>query len=141
MDKAYIKKKNKQNGNLPSAVLKGVTAAIISGTLIILIFAFLSLRFDDPISMAPIFGVSTLLLSSLIGGYIGARSLGEKGFFCGIMTGLAFILILALAALLSGSVIKTPMFSMIAPISVLISSLGGMIGAGKKKPRKRRKSF
>lgn len=140
MDKAYIRKK-KQKRSLPSAVLSGVTAAIICGTLIIIIFTFLSLKFEDPISVAPIFGVSALMLSALAGGYVGARSICEKGFLTGAITGLIFILVIAIVSLFSRSVIKTPMFSILAPIAVIISSLGGAIGAGKRKTKRKHKDF
>ena len=140
MDKAYLRKKEKPCGSsLIISILKGLLAALIAAAAALLIFSAVAMKFDEPDRIAPVFGVAALLVSALVGGIVTSRAHGERGLSSGAIFGLSLVLIIAVAALIAGAKISTVMFAISAPVAVLTSALGGIIGVGgKKKPRRRR---
>jgi len=140
MDNAYIRqnKKNGKNG-LAASLLKGVIFSIIFGAALLFLFCAVAMKFDDPDKVSPICGVAAMLLTSLFGGLMTAKFHGQRGLSSGALFGLIMVLIVAVISLASSAKIATSVFSVLAPVAVLTAALGGVIGAGEKKPKKKRK--
>ena len=140
MNNAYIRKnKNGEKSNLAVSVLKGLLCALIFAAVTMLVLCAAAMRFDDPDKVSPIFGVAAMLLTALFGGLMTAKFHGQRGLSSGALFGLGMVLILALISLVCGAKITTAVFSILAPVAVLTAALGGVIGAGEKKPKKKRK--
>ena len=93
------------------------------------------------LKLSPIFGVGSMLVSSLLGGFTSAKSHRKNGLIMGVVTGLIFVLLISIAALISKSAIHTTMFLCCGIIGVILSSLGGIIGVSEKKRKRTRRGF
>ena len=141
MNKVLIRKKSKNKNGAAVSVAKGIFAAVICSLILIFASCAIALRFPDPNKLSPIFGVGSMLVSSLLGGFTSAKSHRKNGLIMGVVTGLIFVLLISIAALISKSAVHTTMFLCCGIIGVILSSLGGIIGVSEKKRKRTRRGF
>ena len=141
MNKVLIRKKSKSKNGATVSVAKGIFTAALCSLVLILASCAIALRFPDPNKLSPFFGVGSMLVSSLFGGFASAKSHRKNGLIMGMVTGLIFVLLISIASLLSKSAIHTTMFLCCGIIAVILSSLGGIIGVSEKKRKRTRRGF
>ena len=141
MNKVLVRKKSKSKNGATVSVAKGIFAASLCSLVLILASCAIALRFPDPNKLSPILGVGSMLSSSLLGGFTSAKSHRKNVLITGMVTGLIFILLISIAALLSKSAIHTTMFLCCGIAGVILSSLGGIIGVSEKKHKRRKRGF
>ena len=116
-------------------MLAGVICAALASVLLLLAFAAISLKMEDPAAMNSLFANIALLVGSFLGGRIAAR--GEenralRGLLCGVAVMLA---VLMPSLILSGwgadSLLR-------AALTVLASVLGAVLLRGERSGAKRR---
>ncbi|MBR6682455.1 MAG: TIGR04086 family membrane protein [Clostridia bacterium] len=123
--------------------LKGVLAAIVSSTVLLLVLSFIAYTRADPDSYVPIFAGIALYVSAFICGFVAVKKNRESGLLCGLVSGAIFtVLIVALSLAMrtsdaGGSSLKWVMYLVVLGISIL----GGVVGvpSGKAKRNKRGK--
>ena len=143
MTRTGARGKSNKSG-LVSAILKGVLSALIFGAVTVLALCAVAMKFPDPDKVSPVFGVMAMLITAFFGGYVTSRFHGEKGLSTGALFGLIMILLIAVSSLIAGEKIATSVFSILAPVAILVAGLGGIVGVGErapKKKKKKRKSF
>ena len=106
----------------------GTGIGILSSAVLIFLMAAAITAIDFPVAMLSPVTVFFLAFGGFFGGFASAKIFGEKGIFCGFISGLLFFIV----AWLSGVVFETSgfgtavifKFTMIA----VAGSLGGIIG-------------
>jgi len=141
MNKVLVRKKSKSKNGAAASVAKGIFTAALCSLALIFASCAIALKFPEPNKLSPIFGVGSMLLSSLLGGFVSAKSHRKNGLITGLITGLIFVLLISIAAFISKSAIHTTMFLCCGITAVILSSLGGIIGVGEKKRKKQRRGF
>ena len=140
MDKAYVRENTRKGkNNLIVSVLKGLLISAAIAVCAVFLFAAVAMKFDDPIKTTPIFGVCAMMTASFFGGLFSAKFYGERGAGVGALFGVIYILVVALISLVLRAEITTTAFAVLAPIAVLVSVLGGIVGAKGKKSKNKKK--
>ena len=131
-----------QKSGMLLPLIKALGAAVSAGAVLLGIFCFVSLRFDDPEKVAPVFSYLTLAVVALAGGSLASRLYRENGTVCGLVFGIlpvAVMILLCFALTLSVSPLA---YAISATASIGLAMLGGRSAARtpsrRKKPRKRK---
>jgi putative membrane protein (TIGR04086 family) len=125
----------KKEAVFPVAVLSGTVFSVLLGMLLLALSCIPILSLSDPLRFAPVFALISLFVSSAVGAYVAARLHGKSGLACGVLSTLAFILILALTACLLSLKIRTTLFFICAPCLLLISAVAGIKGVSVSEPK------
>ncbi len=129
----------KRRGGLLRSVAFGFFMTLLSGTLLLLLCAFLLMQTNDPGKNASLFGLLALSLASFIGGFAGGRRNKCQGALAGLLVGL---FLLALFFLVSLFLKGEPTGLLNAVITratlVLFAVFGGLFGASRASRRRRR---
>ena len=130
----------KKNGLLKSTVFSFLFSVLLAGVLL-LITAGILLRYQNPPEAYGIISVLLPSVTALTAGIIAGRTEGKQGALAGLLFGLLFLGLLWTLSLMQGeggrSLGETVIFY---SILLLLSVLGGVIGASRHhKKRKRRK--
>ncbi len=125
-----------------SSALISSMATILSSLFILSIFSILALKSPDPLSIIPVFGLISLMISMFIGGYICSKSVKSSPMICGIASGaittaMTFILSLILTGIPSSGYGFFIIITLHAS-AILFSVLGALTGNIKIKKNKRR---
>ena len=122
--------------SLLKSVFAGLAVTAAALLLTSLIFSFAALKTDDPSSYATAFAYTVSALSSFAGGFAAAKKNGERGLFCGLLTGAAVCAVmLAISLLTEGEKNGLILLAVIVP-----ALLGGIAGRPRYKRKKRKKS-
>ena len=136
MSHAYIAEK--KSGGILKGALWALFLTVALSLFSIAISSVLLLRAESPSAYIDTLGILLPMLASLFGGAVSAK-LGGAGAVSGIIHGAVFTLLLYLLSLLMSadvfSLSKTVVFY---TVLILVSALGGVLGA-RKKGKKRRK--
>ncbi len=120
---------------LPS-VLRATLFVLLVSAILLPAVALILYRNDDPGRLLTPVGLACLAVVSLLCGFRAGRLRRQSGLLCGLLSGLLFAFLLFLTALiLKGG--KLPLQALPIYLGVvLLSLLGGLLGARKKKARR-----
>lgn len=131
-------RKSAENNNIFACVVKGTLWGIACGAVSLLISAAIGLSLPDPDKYSAPLALASLFVSAFVGAFVSAGKRGDCGLRAGLFSGVLFLLVLALAALGTGTSIKPLMFVICAAVILVTSAFAGISGAARK-PKKRRK--
>ena len=125
----------KKEAGFPAAVLSGTVFSVLLGALLLTLSCIPVLSLSDPLRFTPVFALASLFVSASAGAYFAARLHGKSGLACGVLSSLAFLLILALTACALSLKIRTPLFFVCAPCLLLTSAVAGIKGVSASEPK------
>ena len=138
--------KTKRKKGLPAvsaviAILEGLAASLITAVLLALVFAGVSLLFEDTSTAAKYFGFATLYISALVGGFFAQKRCKGAPFAVGLISGVvlfATVSVLSLVIPFDFSSGWSPLTSWLLRLPVIVLSVAGALLA-EYKPKKRRR--
>lgn len=125
------------SGKMIKNCAKGLAVSALFGLLLILLFSFICFMCKDPDKYMTVFSFVILAFSAFAGAFFSAKKNKESGIFCGMLTGLFFVLLIFLLSFLfdgNGSVIRYIMYGAM----IIISCIGGYLGLPNKKRKKKK---
>lgn len=134
MSKSNVYKKD--NGIFLS-VLKAFAASALAGCVLVCIFCFIAMKFDDPEKTAPAFAYAALAAAAFAGGFIASKLNGENGVLCGLICGIAIAAAMILLCFAFGLSVSPVRYAVAAVACILVSTIGGK-AAEKPSHRKRK---
>lgn len=138
MDQALSLRKKRGEYSFAGAVLLSLFLSVLLLLFLLLVASFLSLRVQDPASLIPALGNGAALLCAFLCGFFAARLRGRQGVLIGATAGLGYLLffLLGLAILAGDGVLHMGMILFSYLIFLSLSTLGGLLGTKKPKPRR-----
>lgn len=131
-----------QKSGMLLPLIKALGAAVLAGAVLLGIFCFVSLRFDDPEKVAPVFSYLTLAVVAFAGGYMASRLYGENGTVCGLVFGILLVAVMILLCFALTLSVSPLAYAISATASIGLAMLGGRSAvrtpSRRKKPRKRK---
>lgn len=130
----------KKERSLPSAIGWAILSAAIFLPCIAFLLTLFAYKSSDPTRYIPIFAYIAALTTALFCGFLAARLRGKQGLLCGLLSGLCMVVLFLLALFIfsggeelhAGRVLLTDI-----PVFIL-TLLGSLFGAARRKPRRRR---
>lgn len=117
-------------------LVKGIAAAVCSGFLLLILFAFLMTYKDMGEMLVMGMSLAALTVASLIGGYVFAATAGKRGMKNGaIIGGILFLTVTAAGAIVNGLTFHG-MILIKAGLCLTGGMLGGIAGVNKTAKRK-----
>ena len=127
------------NGGFIKSILKGVLGALAVSAVLLFLFSYVCTKQADPKALTGLFGVMTLVMCSISGGFVAARSHKHSGIVCGACCGLVLACLLMCGSLAMGA--SSGMKWLLFLIVPAVAAVGGFFGvpSGKVKRRRRQK--
>ena len=123
-----------------TSVLTGSVISLLSGIALLAVFSFPALAMEDPLRFAPVFGITALFLSVIIGSYISARVHGKNGLACGALSALLTVAALIVLTFAMKFSIRTELFLICAPALIISACIAGVCGVSTEEGGTRKKS-
>ena len=135
--------KSKKGGprSLTASVIGALSATFCLLLFLLLIGTTFAYSREDPAALIPSVAYAIGLIAALFCGFTAARMRGKQGFLCGLLSGLALLVIFLIGLLIfmeeEG---PSPSLLLFYPLLLALSVLGGMLGGRKRSGRRRRHS-
>ena len=126
---------------LPGCILKGLLLTLPCAAALLLLSAFVALRFPDPGKAVMPLGYCSVAFSSLLCGIFTGKRAGAGAVGASVLAGVAAAALLFLLSLILGAqnLWPFPASLLFYPGVVLLAALGGMLCSRKKKNRRYRR--
>ncbi len=118
---------------LVRAVLIGAVAGVVAGVLFLLAAAAVMASVDIPARAVTPIAMVGVALAALVGGFIAARMLRERGLLIGAGCGLLIFFIVALAGFTVESAVAGTLLFLKLALTVGFGALGGVFGVNMKR--------
>jgi len=139
MNQAHISEK-KGTGLLRSLLIS-FAVMLLFGALSLLASSFILSGRPNPAPYIRIVGFALPALTALVGGITAGISEKKQGALCGLCSGAAFVLVLFLLSFFANGGALSAFETLISyTVLILLSVLGGLIGASQGGKRKKRRS-
>ncbi len=136
------RRKENQNENAKAYLIplsKGFAVGVVSFFLLLLAAAFIVGKIKPSPSVLSGLLIPVLILAGFLGGFVAAKSYGQKGLFLGGAAGGMLGVIELLAALLVSGAFPPPEVWVKGMILLISGMIGGYFGVNQPKRRRRKK--
>ena len=124
----YSHSRPKKEKGFLFSVLFGACFSFLLGMLLLALFSVPVLKLPDPLRFAPVFAISALFISAIVGANLAARFHGKSGLACGVLSSLTLIVILVGLGFVFSLQIKPSLFIICAPSLLVVSAVSGICG-------------
>ncbi|MBQ8496017.1 MAG: TIGR04086 family membrane protein [Clostridia bacterium] len=123
----------KKEKNFLVSVMIGVTTALLSGIILLVLFCFPALMLEDPLQFAPAFAIASLFLATIFGSYLSAHIHRKSGLACGALCSFLMILLIISVSFILDWNIRVTVFAICAPALLICSMIAGICGVSSEK--------
>ena len=125
----------RQTRSFSGGVSRALLSSLLLGAILLFALSYLLYRTPDRAGLLMPIGFAGSGLLSLLGGYLGGRSLGRSGALCGITAGIILVFLFTLIALILRAGVL-PVSAIPLYLTILAASTaGGAMGTRKRKKR------
>ncbi|MCQ2436065.1 MAG: TIGR04086 family membrane protein [Clostridia bacterium] len=123
------------------AVLIAVLFAAAFAAVAVFISCAVAVGADDPDSAATVGATLSLMLTAVFGGIVSSKTDSAHRPVCGIVFGVAALSVIFLVGIIIKTEISSFTAAICAPAFVILAAFGGIIGAGRTKARRRKRTY
>ena len=135
MKKHPVRGQSKKEVGFPTAILAGALVSVLLGMILLALSCIPVLALSDPLRFAPVFALASLFVSAAVGAHTAAKLHGKSGLACGLLSALMLILAIVAAACACALKIRVSLFTVCAPILLIVSAIAGLRGVSEKAPK------